>query len=98
MSSTFGIELKRYKIKDGGWSEFYEIWKRIVAVRKRHGFNCLFAFEDTENNWFTWAISHEDMDGASKRYYDDPERIELRIVENWVTEYEIRRVKQIPIP
>ena len=96
--SKFGIELKRYKIKSGGWEQFYAIWTRIVAVRKRHGFNCLFAFEDKEQDMFTWAVSNEDFDAACERYYADPERIELRVVEDWVTEYEIRRVKQIPIP
>ena len=96
--SEFGIELKRYKIKEGGWDEFYAIWKRIVAVRKRHGFTPMFAFEDRKNNMFTWAISNDDFDGASDRYYNDPERIELRVVEDWVVEYEITRVDQVPIP
>jgi len=96
--SKFGIELKRYRIKDGGWEDFYEIWKRIVVVRKRHGFTPMFAFEDRKNNMFTWAVSNDDFDAASERYYNDPERVELHVVEDWVVEWEITRVDQVPIP
>lgn len=96
--STFATELKRYNIKPDGWGEFFEVWRRIVAVRKRMGFKVLFALADKEKNVFTWAVSHDDFDAAAKRYYEDPERIELEIVANWVDGYEITRVEQIPIP
>jgi hypothetical protein len=92
------IELKRYNIKPHEWEAFLEVWRRIVAVRKRMGFAILFAFVDREKNVFTWAISHDDFEAAAKRYYEDPERIELEIVANYVTAYEITRVIPEPIP
>ena len=91
-------ELKRYNITPDGWEGFLEVWRGIVAVRKRMGFEILFAFIDREKNVFTWAISHTDFDAAAKRYYEDPERIELEIVANFVTAYEITRVTPEPIP
>ncbi|MFT4295865.1 MAG: hypothetical protein QM582_10685 [Micropruina sp.] len=37
--------LRRYSIV-GDWQEFLAIWRRIVDVRERHGFRCLFAVAD----------------------------------------------------
>ncbi|WP_242128692.1 hypothetical protein [Sphingobium sp. Sx8-8] len=92
-------ELKRYQIKPDGWDGFLGIWRRIVAVRRRHGFGILFALADREQNMFTWAISHDgDFDAAAKGYYDDPERIELEIVGNYVSDYEIRKVEVLDLP
>lgn len=92
-------ELKRYQITPGGWEEFLEVWRRIVAVRRRHGFGILCAFADREQNMFTWAIDHDgDFDAAAKAYYEDPERIELEIVERYVTGYEIRKVEALDLP
>ena len=102
MSETgakLNTELKRYSIKPDSWSEFIQVWSRIVAVRRRHGFNIIFAFTDQEKNMFTWGISHDgDFDAAAKGYYEDPERVELEIVGNYVTDFEIRKVYQQPIP
>ena len=47
--------LRRYEIKGDDWDSFLDVWRQIVAVRKRHGFEVLFAFEDREENVFTWA-------------------------------------------
>ena len=92
-------ELKRYQITPDGWEEFLEVWRRIVAVRRRHGFGILCAFADREQNMFTWAIDHDgDFDAAAKAYYEDPERIELEIVERYVTGYEIRKVEALDLP
>lgn len=91
-------ELKRYQIKPGQWDEFLEVWRRIVVVRRRHGFGVLCAFADREQNVFTWAIDHEgDFDAAAKSYYEDPERVQLEIVENFVPGYEIRRVESLGV-
>ena len=94
-----GTELKRYSIRGDGWDGFLTVWKRIVAVRKRHGFRPLFALVDREKNMFTWGIEHDgDFDAAAKAYYEDPERVELEIVGDYVTDYEITKVEQQPIP
>ena len=91
--------LRRYFIKPDGWEQFLEIWRRIIVVRKRHGFNVLFAFEDREKNVFTWAISyHGDIEKAAEIYYKDPERIELEIVGNYVSDHEITEVTPVAIP
>lgn len=92
-------ELKRYQITPDGWDEFLDVWRRIVAVRRRHGFGILVALADREQNMFTWAIDHDgDFDAAAKAYYEDPERVELEIVERYVTGYEIRKVEQLDLP
>ncbi|MEV7325941.1 hypothetical protein [Streptomyces sp. NPDC093970] len=92
-------ELKRYTIKPDSWEEFLDTWRRIVRVRRRHGFGVLFAFADRDQGVFTWAINHEDdFDQAAAAYYADPERKQLEVVENYVTQYEIRKVAQLQIP
>lgn len=92
-------ELKRYQITPDGWEGFLDVWRRIVAVRRRHGFGILFAFADRERNMFTWAIDHDgDFDAAAKSYYEDPERIALEIVQDYVTDYEIRKVEVLDLP
>ena len=91
--------LRRYSIKPEGWSEFLEIWSKIIAVRKRHGFKILFAFEDRKENMFTWAISFEgDIEKAAEGYYKDPERVELEVVGNYVTDHSITEVTPVAIP
>lgn len=92
-------ELKRYFIKSDGWDEFLQILRRIAVVRERHGFQVLFTFADRELNLFTWAIRHGgDFDKAAEAYYKDPERVELEIVGDYITDYEIRRVEELKIP
>lgn len=94
-----GTELKRYFIRPDGWEEFLEILRRIAVVRERHGFKVLFALVDRELNLFTWAIRHTgDFDKAAVAYYQDPERVELETVGDYITEYEIRRVEELDIP
>lgn len=91
--------LRRYWIKPDGWEQFLEIWRRIVVVRKRHGFEVLFALADREENVFTWAIHHAgNIDEVAERYYKDPERVELEIVGDYVTDYKIAKVTQERIP
>ena len=100
MSGLTGTTLlRRYTIPSDDWEAFLEVWRRIVVVRKRHGFEVLFALVDREANMFTWAIHHHgDIEDAAKRYYADPERVELEIVERHVTAWEVSTVFQEPIP
>jgi hypothetical protein len=92
-------QLKRYKIKPECWIEFKEVWVKVVALRKRHEFGVLFALEDRETNWFTWAINHEgDFDAAAENYYKDPDRVTLDIIVDYVSENEIRKVQALDIP
>tara|TARA_B110001454_G_scaffold205169_1_gene214535 strand:- start:184 stop:474 length:291 start_codon:yes stop_codon:yes gene_type:complete len=91
-------ELKRYFIKPDTWDEFLDVMRRIVKIRVRHGFGVVFAFADRETNVFTWAVNHPgDFDAAAKAYYDDPDRVELKIVEDYVTDYEIRKVELVQL-
>jgi hypothetical protein len=86
-------------IKADAWDEFLDIWRRIVPVRRRHGFVGLFALADREQSVFTWAIEHPgDFDAAVAGYYADPERRALEIVDACVTSFEIRRVDRVPLP
>lgn len=91
-------ELKRYAIRPDGWGGFLEVIRRIAVVRRRHGFGILFALADRETNMFTWAIDHEgDFDVAAKNYYEDPERVELEVVGEFVLSYEIRKVETVDL-
>ncbi len=91
--------LRRYSIKADEWDAYLEVWRRIVAVRKRHGFEVLFALSDREENMFTWAVHHPgDIEAAMEGYYKDPERVELEIVERYVTDYKISTVTQEAVP
>ena len=98
-SQTGTTLLRRYTIKADEWEPFLNVWRRIVAVRKRHGFEILFALVDREENVFTWAIHHPgNIELAAKGYYADPERVELEIVERHVTDWKVTTVIQEPIP
>lgn len=91
--------LRRYTIKGDEWEAFLEIWRRIVTVRKRHGFKVLFALSDRDENLFTWAIHHPgDIELAAEGYYKDPERIELEVVERYVTDWKVSTVVEEAIP
>ena len=82
--------LRRYSIV-GEWTEFLSIWRRIVQVRERHGFRCLFAVADEPHDLFTWAFDFEgtwdDFAEAQRPYYRDPERVALRGVFDYMADY-----------
>jgi hypothetical protein len=91
--------LRSYNINPGDWEPFLEVWRRIVAVRKRHGFEVLFALIDRKNNVFTWAVRHDgDINAAADKYYKDPDRIALEYVGNYVADYKVTEVCREPIP
>ena len=91
-------ELKRYSIRPECWDDFLATWREIVHLRRRHGFGILFAFQDRGTNMFTWAINHEgDFDIAAKAYYDDPDRVKLDKIVDYVSAHEIRKVEPTPI-
>src|SRR5689334_8073176 len=93
-SADSTILLRRYTIAPDAWDQFLEVWHRIIAVRERHGFTVLFAFEDRETNVFTWSVEyHGDIEAAAARYYADPARRELEIVGQYVTGFEVTTVK-----
>lgn len=91
--------LRIYSIKPDGWEPFLDVWRRIVAVRRRFGFEVLFALEDREANIFTWAVRHDDdIDQVAERYYADPERKALEIVGEYVLDYKVTRVSRVTLP
>ncbi|HSO69444.1 MAG TPA: hypothetical protein VLQ67_07360, partial [Arachnia sp.] len=93
--------MRRYSIT-GSWDEFLAIWRRIVTVRERHGFPCLFAVVDRPENMFTWAFGFDgewaDFPAAQRPYYQDPERIELRGVFDYMADYDIHPARQLHLP
>ncbi len=90
-SSRIAI-LRRYSIV-GDWSAFLDLWRRIVPLRERYGFGCLFAAADEEKDLFTWAFDFdgrwEDFAEAQRPYYADPERVALRGVFDHMADYTI---------
>lgn len=92
--------MRRYAIT-GSWDEFLAIWRRIVEVRERYGFRCLFAVADRPHDLFTWAFDFagrwEDFALAQRPYYHDPERITLRGVFDYMADYTITPAEQLPL-
>ena len=67
--------LCHHTIKPEAWEAFLEHWQKMLPLRRRHGFEMLFATADHANKVLTCAVSHPgDMQAAAKAYYDDPER------------------------
>lgn len=93
--------MRRYSIT-GSWDEFLEVWRRIVPVRERHGYPCLFAVADRPTNTFTWAFGFdgtwEDFPESQRAYYRDPERVELRGVFDYMADYTIHPARPLAMP
>ena len=90
--------MRRYSIV-GGWETFLDLWRRIVPLRARHGFSCLFATIDREKDMFTWAFDFdglwEEFPQAQREYYRDPERIGLRNVFDHMADYSIHPARML---
>jgi hypothetical protein len=99
--------LRRYSIKPGTWEAFLEAWRKVAAIRQRHGFKIVFAFVDREANMFTWAISYRGSiraasqwpsptdpgDEAHAKYYQDPDRRQLDVIRQYITHAEVTVVE-----
>lgn len=90
--------MRRYAIV-GGWEPFLHLWERIVPVRERHGFRCLFAVSDVPHDLFTWAFDFAgtwpEFPDAQRGYYADPERVALREVFHHMADYSIHPARQV---
>lgn len=95
------VIMRRYSIV-GSWAEFLSIWRRIVPVRARHGFDCMFAVADRPENMFTWAFTFdgdwEDFAAAQRPYYRDPDRVALRGVFDHMADYSIHPARRLVVP
>lgn len=93
--------MRRYSIT-GSWAEFLDLWRRIVPVRERHGFPCLFAVSDEPRDMFTWAFGFDgdwsEFGSAQEAYYADPERVALRGVFDYMADYDLHPARQLEIP
>lgn len=102
--------MRRYDITDGsgipgapageaGWEGFLAVWRRIVEVREKYGFGCLFAVADRPHDLFTWAFDFDgdfaDFGPAQRDYYHDPARVELRGVFDFMADYSIHPARQL---
>ncbi|HOA87732.1 MAG TPA: hypothetical protein PKX10_00010 [Propioniciclava tarda] len=92
--------MRRYDLT-GDWDGFLEVWRRIVGVRERHGFTCLFAVADRPHDLFTWAFDFAgewaDFPAAQRGYYADPDRVALRSVFDHMADYSIHPARQLVI-
>lgn len=90
--------MRRYSIV-GSWSEFLTIWRRIVLVREKYGFGCLFAVADEPENMFTWAFEFDgrwdEFPAAQRDYYHDDDRVALRGVFDFMADYSINPAEQL---
>jgi hypothetical protein len=93
--------MRRYSIV-GSWTEFLAVWRRVVKVRARYGFDCLFAVADEPENMFTWAFGFDgewaDFREAQRPYYADRDRVALRGVFDYMADYDIHPARQLPLP
>lgn len=84
--------LRRYSIV-GDWQDFLATWRRIVPIRERYGFRCLFAVADEPKDMFTWAFDFAgtwaELPAAQQPYYADPERAALRKVFDHMADYAV---------
>lgn len=92
------VIMRRYRIV-GSWTDFLDVWRRIVPVREKYGFPCLFAVSDPDDHLFTWAFGFEgewaDFPAAQRPYYRDPERVELRRVFDHMADYSIHPARRL---
>ncbi|GAB6108003.1 hypothetical protein [Fusibacter bizertensis] len=99
-TATKMVIMRRYQIVND-WNAFLEIWWRIVQVREKHGFTCLFAVEDIEERVFTWAFTYDGddfetfMNEGQMAYYLDPMRVELEVVNDYLEEIRLTPARQI---
>lgn len=95
------VIMRRYSIV-GSWEEFLTIWRRVVPVRARHGFECLFAVADRPQDMLTWAFTFDgtfdEFAAAQRPYYQDPDRVALRGVFDYMADYAIHPARQLHIP
>lgn len=95
------VVMRRYAIT-GSWAEFLAVWRRIVPVRERYDFRCLFAVADEPKDMFTWAFdmagSWERFVEAQRPYYRDPDRVALRGVFDYMADYTITQATPLPLP
>lgn len=93
--------MRRYSIVNG-WPAFLDVWRRIVPVREKYGFTCLFAVSDEPADLFTWAFDFagtwDDFPAAQRAYYRDPARVELRGVFDHMADYSIHPARQLLLP
>lgn len=94
------VIMRRYWIV-GDWSEFLAIWREIVPVREQYGFEFLFAVADEPKDVFTWAFTFDgqwpDFPAAQRGYYQDPARIRLRGVFDYMADYAIHPARQLVV-
>lgn len=92
--------LRRYSIV-GDWTRFLAIWRRIVDVREKHGFRCLFAVADQPKDLFTWAFDFAgqwaDFGALQRDYYQDPDRAALRGVFDFMADYSLDPARRLPL-
>lgn len=93
------VVMRRYSIV-GDWTQFLDIWRKIVPVREKYGFRCLFAVADEPANMFTWAFDYQgnwqEFPQRQRDYYHDPARVELRGVFDFMADYAITPAAVLP--
>ncbi|MFT3833362.1 MAG: hypothetical protein QM711_08585 [Micropruina sp.] len=92
--------MRRYSIV-GDWTAFLAIWRRIVLVRERYGFRCLFAVADEPKDQFTWAFDFpggwDEFTEVQRPYYADPERVALRGVFDYMADYILDPARRLTV-
>ncbi|MFT4108388.1 hypothetical protein [Propionicimonas sp.] len=95
------VVMRRYSIV-GDWTPFLATWRRVAAVREKHGFDCQFAVADPPENMFTWAFGFDgawpDLGEAQRPYYHDPERVALRSIFDYMADYDIHPARELVLP
>ena len=75
---TMTIQLRRYEVEAGELERLVDWFPTIAAVRDKYGFKIEFAYADTDNSEFIWAVSYpgdiDAFESALATYNESPER------------------------
>jgi hypothetical protein len=91
--------LRNLRIKPGKVDDFFEIWPETVRLRRKLGFEPIFACLDPNTNIVSYCFRFRgNFKEASERYYALPERARLERIADYVADWNEALVDLIDIP
>lgn len=73
-----GVKLHRFTVRPGHLDGYLDLWRREVALLRRHGYTIHKAFVETDAEpKFTWLYSHPSPADGEAAVRADPETVDL---------------------